>query len=56
MKWVRPTITAFLTLAVTVGFFFDKIDAQAFFGFATGMVVWWLKSRDDEKKNGGSNA
>ena len=53
MRWYRPNITVFLTLAVTVGFFLGKIDAQAFFGFATGLIVWWLKARDEEKRNGG---
>ena len=54
MRWFRPWITVFLTIAITVGFFLNRIDAQAFFGFATGLVVWWLKSRDEEKKNGGA--
>ena len=52
MKWFRPCITVFLTVTVTVGFFVDKIDPQAFFGFATGLIVWWLKSRDEAKRNG----
>jgi len=50
MKWYRPNITAFLTLAVAVGFFMGKIDAVAFFGFATGVVIYWLKARDEEKQ------
>ncbi len=50
MKWFRPYITVGLTLAITFGFFMGKIDPQAFFGFATGLVVWWLKSRDSEKE------
>ena len=54
MRWFRPWITVFLTITITVGFFLNRIDAQAFFGFATGLVVWWLKSRDDEKRNGGA--
>lgn len=52
MNWIRPLITVLLTVAVTIGFFLGKIDAVAFFGFATGIVVWWLKARDEEKKNG----
>lgn len=52
MRWYRPNITAFLTVAITTGFFLDKIDAVAFFGFATGIIVWWLKSRDDDKAKG----
>ena len=49
MKWVRPVTIFILAMGVTVGFFIGKIDAVAFFGFATGLVVWWFKSRDDEK-------
>ena len=52
MKWYRPNLITALALAVTYGFLIDKIDAQAFFGFAIGLIVWWFKSRDEDKKNG----
>ena len=52
MKWFRPYITLLLTLAVTYGFIVGKIDGQAFFGFAIGLIVYWFKSRDADKLNG----
>ena len=52
MKWVRPCTIVMLVAGVTAGFFIGKIDAVAFFGFATGLAVWWFKSRDQEKENG----
>ena len=52
MKWFRPNIVSILAIAVTVGFFLGRIDPQAFFGFAVGLVTWWFKSRDDDKNKG----
>ena len=49
MKWYRPNITVLLTVTIIVGFLMGKIDSQAFLTFATGLVVWWMKSRDEEK-------
>jgi len=49
MKWIRPLTVMALSLAITVGFFMGKIDAIAFFGFSTGLIVWWFKSRDEKK-------
>ena len=51
MQWIRPITVLLLTIGVTTGFFIGKIEAVAYFGFATGLVVWWFKSRD-ESKNG----
>lgn len=50
MRWVRPVIVSLLAVAVTAGFFMDKIEAAAFATFATGLIMFWFKSRDDEKK------
>ncbi len=52
MRWFRPCITLILTIAITVGFFQGLIDPQAFSVFATGLVVWWMKSRDESKAKG----
>ncbi len=52
MRWIRPTITLIVCLAVTWGFISDKIDAVAYFGLASSIVVWWFKSRDEEKRDG----
>lgn len=51
MRWIRPFITVALVGGVTTGFIQGKIDATAYFGFATGLVVYWFKSRDDDKNN-----
>ena len=53
MRWFRPIEVAVLVLGVTWGFFIGKIDAVAYFGFATGLIVFWFKSRDADKQNGG---
>ena len=49
MRWFRPIEVAILTIGVTAGFFLGKIDAVAFFGFATGLIIFWFKSRDSSK-------
>lgn len=54
LKLIRPFNITILILAVAAGFFLGKIDSVAFFGFATGLAVWWFKARDDSKRNGGS--
>ena len=53
MRWIRPGIVILLSLAMTIGFREGKISAEVFAPFATGLIVYWLKSRDDVKKNGG---
>ncbi len=50
MKWFRPFIVALLSVAVVAGFFVGKISSETFTAFATGLVVWYFKARDDEKK------
>ena len=49
MKWIRPYIILFFVLIIVVGFFMKLVDPQAFWVFATGLVVWWFKSRDETK-------
>ena len=49
MRWIRPLTVVVLVAGVTVGFFIGKIDAVAYFGFATGLVIYWFKSRDTDK-------
>ena len=51
MKWVRPLIISGLVVAVLTGFFMKLVDAEAFWVFATGLIVWWFRSRDEEKRN-----
>lgn len=53
MKWYRPNIITILVLAIVAGFSVGKISSETFVAFAAGLIVWWFKSRDDEKKNGG---
>ena len=52
MRWFRPAIISALVLAVLVGFFKGMVNAEAFWVFATGLIVWWFRSRDEEKRNG----
>ena len=49
MKWIRPGLISLLAVAVTVGFFTGKIEVEVFVPFATGLIVYWFKSRDTEK-------
>lgn len=49
MKWFRPIIISVLTLTVVVALFLKFVDAEAFWVFATGLIVWWFKSRDEAK-------
>ena len=49
MKWIRPGVITLLAVVVSVGFFIGKIEAQVYVPFATGLIVYWFKSRDSEK-------
>ena len=51
MKWVRPFITVIAVVGLTVGFFMDKVTADAYVPLMTMAVVWWFRSRDDEKRS-----
>ena len=46
MKWVRPGVVVLLAVAVVGGFFTKVIPADVFVPFATGLIVFWFKSRD----------
>ena len=50
MKWFRPSFVGLLILTMTVGFFIDLVPSETFVPFATGLIVYWFKSRDNEKK------
>lgn len=52
MRWIRPAVVVILTSGVTIGFFLDKIPTETFAVFATGLIIYWFKSRDSEKKAG----
>ena len=54
MKWFRPAIATILIGSAIAGFFINKIGSEAFMALVTGLAVWWFKSRDEEKKNGGA--
>ena len=49
MKWVRPGLIGLLVVAVTIGFFVKLIPSEAYVPFATGLIVYWFKARDEEK-------
>lgn len=50
MKWVRPLVVMALTAAVVTGFLTDRISSETFAAFATGLIVYWFKSRDNNKE------
>ena len=52
MKWIRPAIIGMLAMAVTLGFFLKMVSMEVYVPFATGLIVYWFKSRDTEKQNG----
>ncbi len=49
MKWIRPIIISILVIIVSVGFILNRIEAQVYVPFATGLIVYWFKSRDETK-------
>ena len=49
MRWIRPAISMIAMLTITAGFFLKMIPVEAYLPIATGVIVWWYKSRDDEK-------
>ena len=50
MKLIRPCIVGLLAIAVTIGFFIKTVPADVFIPFATGLIIYWFKSRDEEKQ------
>ena len=52
MKWIRPAIISVLAIAVTVGFLISKVSADVFVPFATGLIIYWFKDRQDDKAKG----
>lgn len=50
MKWFRPSIALLGSLAVMVAFLIGKLDAEAFIAFITATVIFWFRSRDEEKR------
>ena len=55
MKWIRPVVILTLTFAMTTGYMIGRVSGETFVGFATGLIVYWFKSRDEAKGNGGSD-
>jgi hypothetical protein len=49
IQWVRAIISLIGILGVTVGFFMKIISGDAYLGVVTMTIVWWYKSRDEEK-------
>jgi len=49
MSWIRPGVIALLTMAMVVGFFLGYVETQVFAPFATGLIIFWFKSRDSDK-------
>lgn len=49
-SYVRPVITVAFTAAFLYGFMADKIGADVFVSTATMVIIYWFKTRDEEKK------
>jgi len=49
--FVRPAVTLSAMAGMVYGFLTGGIGPDVFVPFATGVITWWFKSRDDEKKN-----
>jgi len=47
MNWIRPGVIVVLALTMVLGFMFGKVPADVFVPFATGLIVFWFKSRDN---------
>lgn len=50
--YVRPLVTIAFTAVIVYGFIAGTIKPGEFFPFATGVIVYWFKTRDEAKKNG----
>lgn len=49
---VRPLLSLIGMLGFTVGFFLKMVDPVAYGVLVSTVVVWWFKSRDEEKAKG----
>ena len=54
MEWIRPLISLIGMFGITTGFFMGRVSPEAYLGVVVVTIVWWYKSRDEEKKNGTS--
>lgn len=48
--YVRPAVTLSFTGAFIYGFIAGMIGADVFVSTATMVIVYWFKTRDEEKK------
>ena len=46
---VRPVITFMLSGTLVYGFVTDKITGEVFVPFVTMVLMYWFKSRDEQK-------
>jgi len=46
---VRPALSIIGMCGATVGFFVDKFPIEAYGILVTAVVLWWFRSRDEEK-------
>ena len=47
---VRPALSIIAMCGVTVGFFMGKFPAETYGVIVTAIILWWFRSRDEEKK------
>lgn len=49
---VRPILSIIAMCGINVGFFMDKISAEAYLTLMAVTIIFWFKSRDAENKTG----
>ena len=53
MRWIRPVISLIGFAGVTVGFFLQMVSPEVYVPLVTMTLIYWFKSRDDEKEKNG---
>lgn len=48
--YIRPAVTVLFTIVFCYGFLAEKIGADVFTGIATAVIVFWFRSRDEDKR------
>ncbi len=48
---VRPFITLFAVVGLTLGFFTDRVTSEAYVPLMAMAIAWWFRARDTEKQS-----
>ena len=47
---IRPIIALVAIFALTIGFFINKVPAEAYVPLMAMVVTYWFRARDEEKR------